>query len=340
MQFGAAAIGLGGLGQLEIEILAGLEGVEVLAGADVSAEARDVFEREFDAPAYATHDELLDAHGDEIDVALIVTPHTLHFEQARACLVSDVHVYLEKPMVTDVEDAVELVEVADERNLVVQVGYQRHFHPGFTEVKRLVDSGRIGEVHAANAYLGQNWIGLHEGTWRVDPSLSGGGQLYDTGSHLLDALCWIIDGTPAQVSARIEYAEEEIDVNSALSVQFDRDDQPILAGVTVSGNGVELTPSEGYAIWGTDGQVTFDGERIRLAERGATVYESVIEAQTDFTTLTTAKLQNFLESISGTAEPAVPGRVGLQVTALTEAAYRADEEERQVDIQALIDGAH
>lgn len=340
MQFGAAAIGLGGLGQLEIEILAGLEGVEVLAGADVSDEARDVFEREFDAPAYATHGELLDAHGDEIDIALIVTPHTLHFEQARACLASDVHVYLEKPMVTDVGDAVELVELADDRNLVVQVGYQRHFHPGFSEVKRLVDSGRIGEIHAANAYLGQDWIGLHEGTWRVDPALSGGGQLYDTGSHLIDALCWILDGTPTQVSARIEYAKERIDVNSALSVQFERDDRAILVGVTVSGNGVELTPSEGYAIWGTGGQVTFDGERIRLAERGATVYESVIEAQTDFTTLTTAKLRNFLDSIRGTTEPAVPGTIGLQVTALTEAAYRANEEERQVDIQALIDDAH
>ncbi|WP_306057261.1 Gfo/Idh/MocA family protein [Natronococcus wangiae] len=339
MQFGAAAIGLGGLGQLEIEVLDGLEGVEVLAGADVSAEARDVFEREFDAPAYATHDELLDAHGDELDVALIVTPHTLHFEQARACLAADAHVYLEKPMVTDVGDAVELLELADERNRVVQVGYQRRFHPGFTEVKRLVDSGRIGEIHAANAYLGQDWIGLHEESWRVDPSFSGGGQLYDTGSHLLDALCWITGGTPAQVSARIAYASEGIDVNSALAIRLERDDRPILAGVTVSGNGVELTPSEGYAIWGTSGQVTFDGETIRFAERGATVYESVIEAQTDFTTLTTAKLRNFLESIRGTAEPAVPGAVGLQVTALTEAAYRADEEERQVDVQALIDRA-
>ncbi|MDG5817296.1 Gfo/Idh/MocA family oxidoreductase [Natronococcus sp. A-GB7] len=337
MQFRAAAIGLGGLGQLELEVLVGLEGVELVAGADVSGDAREVFEREFGAPAYADHDAMLAAHGDGIDIALIVTPHTLHFEQARACLEADVHVYLEKPMVTDVADAVELLELADDRGLVVQVGYQRRFHPGFAEVKRLVDDGRVGDIHAANAFLGQNWFELHEGTWRVDPTLSGGGQLYDTGSHLLDVLCWIVDGTPTHVSADVTYARAEIDVNSALSVEFERDDRAILAGVTICGDGVELTPAEGYAIWGTDGRVTFDGERIRLAERGATVYESTIDARTDFTTLTTAKLENFLESIAGTADPAVPGADGLRVTALTEAAYRADQRECRVDVEALLE---
>ncbi|APW99750.1 oxidoreductase [Halobiforma lacisalsi AJ5] len=349
MQFGAAAIGLGGLGQLALEVLVDLEGVELVAGADVAADARDVFEREFDAPAYADHESLLEAHGDEIDVAVIVTPHTLHYEQARTCLEAGTHVYLEKPMVTDVGDAVDLLETADREGLEIQVGYQRHFHPGFAEIKRLVDSGRIGDVHTANAYLGQNWIDLHEGTWRVDPSLSGGGQLYDSGSHLLDALLWITGGTPRSVAGHMEYADEDeddrIDVNSSLSVRLEADGEnqddgrSILAGVTVSGDGVNLSPSEGYAIWGTDGRVTFDGERIRLEERGATVYESTIEAPTDFTTLTGAKLENFLETIAGDSEPEVPGDVGLQVTALTEAAYRADREKRRIDVQSLIENA-
>ncbi|WP_265110964.1 Gfo/Idh/MocA family protein [Halosolutus halophilus] len=339
MQFGAAAIGLGGLGQLELEILAGLDGVDVIAGVDVSSDARTVFEREFDVPAYAESTDMLADHGDEIDVALIVTPHTLHYEQARACLAADVHVYLEKPMVTDVSDAVDLIDRADRNDLVVQVGYQRHFHPGFTEVKRLVDSGRIGRIHAANAAIGQNWIDLHQGTWRVDPSLSGGGQLYDTGSHLLDALLWLTDADPSHVSATIEYASPGVDVNSALSVQLDRDDQQVIAGVTISGNGVQLAPFENYSLWGTNGRITFDGERIRLAERDAAVYESIIEAQTDFASLTTAKLQNFLDSIEGTAEPEVPGTVGLSVTALTEAAYEAADTDSRVDVQALIDDA-
>ncbi|WP_254767664.1 Gfo/Idh/MocA family protein [Salinilacihabitans rarus] len=339
MDFRAAAIGLGGLGQLELEVLASLDGVEVVAGTDVSPDARRVFERQFDAPAYEDHESMLEDHGADVDVALIVTPHAFHYEQARACLEAGVHVYLEKPMVTEVDQAVELVELARDRELTLEVGYQRHFHPGFTEVKRLVDSGRLGRIHAANAYLGQNWVGLHEGTWRVDPALSGGGQLYDTGSHLLDALLWITGTEPLSVSARMQYDEPGIDVNSALSVELDREGDPVIAGVTVSGDGVDLVPSEGYAIWGTNGRVTFDGETIRLAERGAAVYESVVDARTDFTTLTTAKLENFLSSVAGGTEPAVPADVGLQVTALTEAAYAADREGRRVDVRELIDEA-
>ncbi|AFZ71811.1 Gfo/Idh/MocA family protein [Natronobacterium gregoryi] len=341
MQFGAAAIGLGGLGQLSLEVLATLEDVEMIAGADVSAEARAVFERTFDAPAYAEYETLLADHSGEIDLALIVTPHTLHHEQALACLESGVHVYLEKPMVTDVDDAVELLEVADRNDCELQVGYQRHFHPGFLEIKRLVETGRIGDLHTADAYLGQNWIDLHEGSWRVEPSLSGGGQLYDTGSHLLDAVLWLTGAKPISVSAHVSYASPKVDVNSALSLRLERDadDRSVLASVTVSGDGVNRSPSEGYAIWGSDGRIAFDGEVIRLEERNGMVYESQIDAPTDFSTLTTAKLTNFLESITGEAEPAVPGDVGLQVTALTEATYLADEEGREVDVQSLIDDA-
>ncbi|WP_290810126.1 Gfo/Idh/MocA family protein [Halovivax sp.] len=335
----AAAIGLGGLGQLELEVLSGLDDVELVAGADVSAAAREVFEREHDAPAYPDHEAMFDAHGDDLDLALIVTPHTLHYEQARACLEAGLHVYIEKPMVTDVADAVALLERADERELVVQVGYQRHFHPGFREVKRVIEDGRIGDLRAANAFIGQDWIGLHEDTWRVDPSLSGGGQLYDTGSHLLEALCWLTGAEPRSVSAEIEYASPGVDVDSALSLSLERDGRRIQAGVTVCGDGVELEPSEGYAIWGSGGRLVFDGETVRLAERGATVYESVVEGGTDFASLTSAKLGNFLDSIDGEAEPAVPGTVGLRVTALTEAAYLADEEGRRVNVRGLIDEA-
>lgn len=339
MRVGAGAIGLGGLGQLELEVLSTLDGVEVVAGTDVSGDARAVFEREYDAPAYDDHEAMLAEHAGEMDVALIVTPHTLHYEQARACLEAGVHVYLEKPMVTDVADAVDLVSLANERELQVQVGYQRHFHPGFTEVKRLIDSGRIGDVHTVNAYLGQDWIGLQEGTWRVNPALSGGGQLYDTGSHLLDVLLWMAGATPKRVTAQMQFDRPRIDVNSALTIELGRDDgsDPILAGVTISGNGVDLQPAEGYAIWGTEGRITFDGSRINLAEREAAIYESTIDTRTDFTSLTSAKLGNFLRSVAGEAEPAVPGEFGLQVTALTEAAYRADETGRRIDVQSVID---
>ena len=247
MSTSIAVVGLGGLGRVLLRSLADLD-VEVAAGVDVSPDARATFEDSFDAPAYDDLESLLAAH--DLNGAVIATPHALHHEQATACLEADLDVLVEKPMVTDVGDAVDLIETADARDGVLAIGYQRHFHPAFVEIKRIVDSGRIGDVHAANAHLSQDWIGVQRGTWRTNPELSGGGQLYDSGSHLLDALLWTTGATPQSVSARMTFDTPGVDTDAALAIELECDGRPVTASVSVSGVGVDGEPAEGYAIWG------------------------------------------------------------------------------------------
>ncbi|WP_440005783.1 Gfo/Idh/MocA family protein [Halomicrococcus sp. SG-WS-1] len=336
---GMGAIGLGGLGHLMLDAYAEIEDVDLVAGTDVSPKAREAFETGYDAPAYDDYEAMLDDHGDALDAVTIVTPHTLHYEQAMDCLRADLDVLLEKPMVTDVDDAVDLVEAVDERDRVLQVGYQRHFHPGFRELRRIVTSGRIGGVHTVNCYLGQDWIDVQRGTWRTNPDLSGGGQLYDTGSHMLDAMLWTTATTPTSVVAEMEYAKPGVDCNSALGVALDAGDRTATASVGLTGDGVDMTPSEGYVVWGTHGQVSYSDDRLVVAEGGQTTAVTTVTADTDFGTLTRAKLVNFVDAVQGEDDPAVPAEYGLQVTALTEAAYEADETGRRVDVTAMLDAA-
>jgi predicted dehydrogenase len=338
MGLGVAVVGVGGLGHLLTDILADLPDARVVAGSDVSPTARDGFESTFGAPAYADLDELLDAHAD-LDAVLVVTPHTLHFDQAKTCLERGLHVLVEKPMVTDVGDAVELVATADEHGLVLQVGYQRHFHPAFREMKRVVDEGRVGDLHAINCYLGQDWITPHRRTWRVDPDLSGGGQLYDTGSHLLDALLWTTSADPDTVTARIEYAEPRIDVNSALALTLDVGGESVTTSVLVSGDGVAIDPAEGYAYWGTDGRLTYADRELVVAEKDAPTYTATFESGTDFHSVNQRKLQHFVDCVESGHESKVPGEFALLVTALTEAAYLADQRDEVVDVRELIEEA-
>lgn len=329
-------IGVGGLGYLQTNTYADMDDVVIVTAADVSAQARQLFEQEHHAPSYEHYGMMLHEHREELDAVTIVTPHALHYEQAKAALQRDLHVLVEKPMVTDISHAVDLVETASERGLVLQVGYQRHFHPAFREIRRVLRSGRIGEVHAVNCYLGQDWIDLHRDDWRSDPSLSGGGQLYDTGSHLLDALLWTTETEPESVTAQIDYAKPEVDVNSGLTMRLDRGGDTLIASVGISGDGVEVSPSEGYFYWGTRGRLAYVEDRISVAEKGATTYWTEISGETDFQTLNRRKLKNFVDAIQGTAEPAVPGEVGLKITALTEALYRAAETDRAVEVPPLI----
>ena len=328
------AIGLGGLGSIELGLYDEMDDVEVVAGADVSAGAREAFAAEYDAPTYEDHAAMLAEQ--DLDAVNIVTPHTLPYEQAMDCFDAGADVFLEKPMVTGIENAANLVDAADEQGRVLQVGYQRHFDPLFRELRRVVASGRIGEVHAADAYLGQDWIELQRGSWRTDPGLSGGGQLYDSGSHLLDALLWTLDAKPRRVAALVDDRGEDVDVNSALAIALDREGEggaetAITASVGVVGDGTNGEPDEELVIWGTDGHVRYADGRLTVSEDGAT-YEGEVSGDRDFETLTRRKLADFVRAVEQGTEPSVSGAFGLRVTALTEAAYEAAETGRTVDV--------
>ncbi|MFC4451725.1 Gfo/Idh/MocA family protein [Halorussus aquaticus] len=332
------AIGLGGLGNIELGLYDEMDDVEIVAGADVSDGAREAFAAEYGAPTYETHEQMLADR--DLDAVNVVTPHTLHYEQAMDCFAAGADVFLEKPMVTGIENAVDLVAAADERGRVLQVGYQRHFDPLFRELKRIVTSGRLGEIHAANAYLGQDWIAIQRGSWRTDPDLSGGGQLYDSGSHLLDALLWTLDAEPRSVAAVADDRGETVDVNSALALTLDRegDAAPVTASVGVVGDGTNGEPDEGMVVWGTEGHVRYEDGRLTVYEDGVT-YEGEVAGDRDFETLTRRKLSDFVRASEDGTEPAVPGPFGLRVTALTESAYEAAETGRTVDVRERIEQA-
>lgn len=328
-------IGIGGLGHLQAQVSQDLENVSIVAGADIAKEAREVFHTEFQRPVYSDYRQMLQEHSEELDAATIVTPHTLHYDQAQACLQHGLHVLVEKPMVTDVADARDLVKSASERGLVLQVGYQRHFNPIYQRLRQHVLDGYIGDIHTVNCYIGQDWIRANSGTWRIDPRLSGGGQLYDTGSHLLDALLWVTDSEPVTVTAQVDYAEPQIDVNSVATLECRRNERPFVASVAISGEGMNISPREGYVIYGTDGLLTYDGSVIELEERSGTTYTTEIEGEPDFKSLTRQKINNFAASVQGHTEPAVPGTVGFRVTAVTEAIYRAAESGTAVSVDTL-----
>ncbi|MFW5905574.1 MAG: Gfo/Idh/MocA family oxidoreductase, partial [archaeon] len=164
-------------------------------------------------------------------------------------------------------------------------------------------------------------------------------QLYDTGQHLLDALLWTTGTDPKKVSAQIDYDKPRVDVNSSLAMLLERGDESVIASVGISGDGVEITPAEGYFFWRTNGRISYFDNQITVAEKDAVTYQTEITEGMDFQTLNRKKIENFINSIRGTEEAAVPGEVGLQVTALTEAAYRAADTESTVTVQSLIDEA-
>lgn len=329
-----AAIGLGDLGRMQLDgVTAHPDAdVTVVAGADVAADARESFAADHDAAVYADYEAMLDSEA--IDAVTIVTPHTLHYEQTVACLERGLDVLLEKPMVADTGHAVDLVRRARERDAVLQIGYQRHLHPGYQAVREAVLGGEIGDVHMAACYLAQDWISGTAGTWRVDPELSGGGQLSDSGSHLLDALLWTTDSRAREVAAVMDDRDHAVDINSALSATLDGPGGPITASIGVSGDGTGF--EESLVLWGTDGHLQFGGGGLTVFDgSGGEPDHRTFDAGT-YAEQTTRKVVAFLDAVEGRRDNPVPPEFGLRVTALTEAAYRARESGATVDVTELV----
>ncbi|MDK2955498.1 MAG: hypothetical protein PWQ57_994 [Desulfovibrionales bacterium] len=83
----------------------------------------------------------------DLDAAFIATPAVEHFAQAKQALLMGKHVFVEKPMVLDEDNARELIELADSKRLVLMVGHLLQFHPAFLELKRIIDAGELGKIN-------------------------------------------------------------------------------------------------------------------------------------------------------------------------------------------------
>lgn len=341
MDVDVVAIGYGGIARPQLRYLDAQPGVTIRACADVDEEARSAFETSFDAPAYPTHEALLADHGDA-DLGTVITPHAYHHAQILACLDAGMHVYVEKPLVVDLDEAVEVIGAARERDCLLQVGYQRRFHPLFDRLRRIVDDGRIGQPHFAACHLEQDWIGPQSGTWRTEPAISGGGQLVDSGSHLLDVLLWCTGADPRKIAVRMD-RRDGVDVNSALSISLDRDGRTLTASVGVTANGATY-PKTGDRLFiaGTAGTVRYSPGELEVVERGeepGDTSTSRITEDVDDSAVFVAKLDDVIGAVREARSPAVPGDRVLGVTALIEAAYEADEREAVVDVSQRLDEA-
>lgn len=276
---------------------------------------------------YDDYEGMLEA--ESLDGVFIATPHRFHYEHIVTALEYDVNVLCEKPLTIDLDEARDIVRRADESQQTVMVGYQRHLGQAYRSTRAELRERSI-DPKFITAEITQNWISKFAETWRADPDLSGGGQLYDTGSHLIDAVLWVTDLTPTEVSAEIVFHDEEerVDTQALVNVRFENG---AVANISVSGD----TPCtrEHIHIWGDKGGVYITGREWN--ERRVTAIdpegeESPIE--TDDQTEEN-KVEAFLRSLRTSEDPPATARDALYVTAVTEAAYESARSGDRVSVE-------
>lgn len=228
---------------------------------------------EFDF-AFATQDwrEILER---DIDIAVIATPHHLHYEQAAAFLRKGCHVLVEKPMCLDPLQAWDLVEIAraEGRHLVVSHGW--HYKPGIDRTRDFLE--RIGTIEHVVCHMASFTRSVFAGdggveAWRavaIQPQAqtwqapdAGGGYGYGQLSHALGLLFWLTDLRVSEVGALTWNSPGGIDLHDAAAVLFSNGASGVFSGScgVPSGHGFELE----IRIYGSEGTVTLDIERETL----------------------------------------------------------------------------
>lgn len=250
------------------------------------------------------------------DAVTIVTPHTQHFDQAMQALNAGLHILMEKPMVTQADHAYKLAEKVKQTGKIFVIGYNTPCSPEFAYLREAIRTKKFGRLELVQGYLSQNWKKFTTGMWRQEPDLSGGGQAYDSGAHLLNSLCWSVEANVAEVFAFVDNVGTKVDINSVIGVKFDNG---VLASICVSGN---CPKSDAYMSFiFEDGKIDIDGwggSWIKVSHGdGRDVKYPEIKGTAN------TPNDNFIDAILGRAEQRTSPANGIVQSELMDAIYES-----------------
>ncbi|MDO3380651.1 Gfo/Idh/MocA family oxidoreductase [Gilvimarinus algae] len=154
-----------------------------------------------------------------IDVVVVNTPNTLHYPMARAALEAGKHVIVEKPFTVSVDEGKALIELAEQRQLMLSVYHNRRLQSGHLTVRQLLERGELGQLNTFATHIDRYRPEPGPKKWKEDPN-PGAGLLYDLGSHLLDEAAMLF-GLPLAVTADLRCEREHGQVCDYFQLRLD-----------------------------------------------------------------------------------------------------------------------
>ena len=302
-------VGCGGMGQAHLRnILKMKDLTEVVACVEPSEEMRKRTEKLFkenklSSPLFFNNLEDFFSSNIRTDSALIATPHNLHFPQAKLCLSKRIDVLLEKPMVMNEKEAIELMNIVKESKRLLVVAFPGSLSPAIQKTKKLIKEGTIGELIQINALVHQHWKEAQRGKWRQNPKVSGGGFLFDTGSHMINTVVDVLDDDIDTLFAIQDNRGAPVEICTNITA---RSKKGVLLNLTAAGDSIGCE-SEVFVI-GTKGVIRTGvwGERLEMKKEGEREFKSVEYPSS------LGVWEQFLKIKKREIENPCPGEVGLR----------------------------
>jgi predicted dehydrogenase len=182
-------VGIIGAGLIGQKRAANLAGAKLVAVTDQVPERAATLGKSANAAVIKDWKTLIERK--DIDAVIVSTTHDALASCAISALENGKHVLVEKPAGRSSQDLLRLSQTAQRTKMVLRVGFNHRFHPGFQKAKALLDQGAVGPLMYIRARYGHGGRLGYEREWRADPKVSGGGELIDQGIHLIDLCRWL-----------------------------------------------------------------------------------------------------------------------------------------------------
>src|SRR6187399_1457301 len=186
-------IGVGIMGSNHARVLADLSGVKVVGIADPGASHRDLLGQIVGCEVCDSAEALLDLG---IDAAVIAAPTHLHHDIALTCIRRGVHVLVEKPIASNVEEGRAIVAAADRAGVTLMVGHVERFNPAVQAIKEAIKGEDILSISITR-------VGP------FPPRMSNVGVVIDLAVHDIDLIRWFTESEIIEVQPQLSSAVAE-----------------------------------------------------------------------------------------------------------------------------------
>ncbi len=343
-------VGLGNIAQLHADEILGLGG-QVVAGTDVSPEARAMFAEDYAAEVFEDPTEMYEL----VDAVVVSTPNRFHEEYVVSALEAGLDVLVEKPLAHTLESAQRIADAAAESSGFCMVGFHNRFWGPVQVLDSYREQGKLGDVtHVEANYIRRRGV-PGRGSWFTRKDVAGGGAVIDIGTHAIDLALYLMGypdveevaaQTRSQFGSKDDYSYLYMWGEDRGTGNFDVEDSATAFIRCANGTTISLEvawaanrrPSQEFTVRGKEA-----GAELDIADDEMTLFETAddgVNHHRDITVETTDKeahgieQQHFLQAVANGEAPGINTvEEGLEVQKIMDAIYRSGEEGRAIEIE-------
>jgi len=152
---------------------------------------------------------------------LICTPNSKHIEIAIKAAKKGIHLFIEKPLDTNLDKVPELIKIIKEKNIKCMIGFDLRFHPGILKIKELINQNYLGKIYSIDCQVGQYLPDWQPNKDYRESMMAkkklGGGVLYDL-IHEIDYITYLCGDIKSSVCYTNHYSDLEIETNDMAKI--------------------------------------------------------------------------------------------------------------------------